>query len=61
MTVMDLKELLEEMDEHVEVVIQMSRDGDLGEEPIGNVVQRDSIFGEGQIVAIVPELDLDSD
>lgn len=58
MTVRELREQLDELDDHLLVVVPMSRDGDYEEEPVGDVVQRDSMYGEGAVAVIVSERDL---
>jgi hypothetical protein len=58
MTVKELREHLDNLDDDLLVVIPMTRDGDYEEESVGAVVKRDSMFGEGTIVALMAEQDL---
>ena len=58
MTVGELREHLATFDDHLEVVIPMTRDGEYEEETVGEVVKRESMYGEGTIVAIVSDRDL---
>lgn len=58
MIVRELREALAALDDHLEVVIPMTRDGDYEEETVGGVLKRESMFGGDTVVVIVSDKDL---